>query len=167
MFGRKLRGHGTNNFLKWLWRSFCLFSACLTVLFKNIYIYLLTFGCAGSSLLCGLFSSCGDWGLLSSCSAWASHCSGFLQNRRLQDKRASVVVAPRLWGTGSVVTHRLGCMRHVGYFQIRDRIGVSWTGRWIPYHRAVREALLNRSYKPALIMQARAASIAMLVILNS
>ena len=23
------------------------------------------------------FSSCGEWGLLSSCSAWASHCSGF------------------------------------------------------------------------------------------
>ena len=41
MFGRKLRGHGTNNFLKWLWRSFCLFSACLIVLFKNMYIYLL------------------------------------------------------------------------------------------------------------------------------
>ena len=33
--------------------------------------------CAGSSLLCGLFSSCGEQELLSSCDAWASHCSGF------------------------------------------------------------------------------------------
>ena len=23
------------------------------------------------------FSSCGDWGLLSNCHAWVSHCSGF------------------------------------------------------------------------------------------
>ena len=38
---------------------------------------LLIFGCARSSLLCGLFSSCGKWGLLSSCIVWASHCSGF------------------------------------------------------------------------------------------
>ena len=31
----------------------------------------------GSSLLWGLFSGCGEGGLLSSCSAWASHCAGF------------------------------------------------------------------------------------------
>ena len=36
---------------------------------KLIFIF---FGCAGSSLLCGLFSGCGKQGLLSSCSAWAS-----------------------------------------------------------------------------------------------
>ena len=35
------------------------------------------FGCAGSSLLCGLFSSCGERGQLSSCGSWASHCGGF------------------------------------------------------------------------------------------
>ena len=33
---------------------------------------LLVFGCAGSLLLCGLSSSCGDPGLLPSCSAQAS-----------------------------------------------------------------------------------------------
>ena len=33
--------------------------------FKN-NIYLLIFGCAGSSLMCRLFSSCRVWGLLSS-----------------------------------------------------------------------------------------------------
>ena len=34
-----------------------------------LFIY---FGCAGSSLLLRLFSACGEWGLLSSCSAQAS-----------------------------------------------------------------------------------------------
>ena len=34
--------------------------------------FLFIFDYAGSSLLRGLFSSCGDWGLLPSCSAWAS-----------------------------------------------------------------------------------------------
>ena len=29
------------------------------MVFLNGFIYLLIFGCAGSSLLCGLFSSCG------------------------------------------------------------------------------------------------------------
>ena len=35
------------------------------------------FELAGSSVLCSVFSSCGEQGLLSSCSAWASHCGGF------------------------------------------------------------------------------------------
>ena len=35
------------------------------------------FGCAGSSLLRGLFFSCGDQGLLYCCSELASHCCGF------------------------------------------------------------------------------------------
>ena len=35
------------------------------------------FGCAGSWLLQGLFSSCREQGLFSSGSVWASHCSGF------------------------------------------------------------------------------------------
>ena len=34
------------------------------------------FGCAGSLLLPGRFSSCREWGLLSSYGAQASHCSG-------------------------------------------------------------------------------------------
>ena len=43
--------------------------------FKNFFISLL-FGCAGSSLLCGFFSSC-TAGLLSSGRARASHHSGW------------------------------------------------------------------------------------------
>ena len=35
-----------------------------------IYIYVFIFGCAESSLLRRLFSSCSESGLLSSCSVW-------------------------------------------------------------------------------------------------
>ena len=47
------------------------------LLFK-ICIY---FGCAGSSLLRRLFSSCREWELLSSGSTWASHCGDFSRSR--------------------------------------------------------------------------------------
>ena len=48
-----------------------------------LYIILFIFGCAGSLLLRGLFSSCGEWGLL------------FLAGRRLL-----ITVASLLWSTG-------------------------------------------------------------------
>ena len=41
-------------------------------------IFKIYFGCAGCLLLHRLFSSCGDWQLLSSCSAQASNCGGSL-----------------------------------------------------------------------------------------
>ena len=41
-------------------------------LFKIFSLF--RFGCAGSSSLSGLFSSCGERRLVSSCGAWASHC---------------------------------------------------------------------------------------------
>ena len=43
--------------------------------FKKIYLF--TFGCTGSSLLCGVFSSCREQGLFSSCGTCNSHCSDF------------------------------------------------------------------------------------------
>ena len=46
--------------------------------FNRIIIYGFIFDCARFLLLrMGFFSSWGEWGLLSSCSARASHCSGF------------------------------------------------------------------------------------------
>ena len=45
------------------------------------------FGCAGSSWLGRLFSSCGGWGLLSGCNMWAS----FVRKHRLEGTQASVV----------------------------------------------------------------------------
>ena len=76
------------------------------------------FGYDGSSVLHRLFSSCSKWGLHSSCDAWASHCGGLLLRSTGSSTLASiklrpmgsVVVAPGLQGTGSVVvTCRLSC----------------------------------------------------------
>ena len=40
-------------------------------------MYVGVFGCTGSLMLHGLFSSSGEQGLLSSCGVWDSHCSDF------------------------------------------------------------------------------------------
>ena len=42
-----------------------------------LFTYLFSFGCAGSSLLCGTLSTCGEQRQLSSCSGKASHYGGF------------------------------------------------------------------------------------------
>ena len=46
-------------------------------LLSCLFVYLFIFGCAGSSLLRRLFSSCGKQGLLSSGGIQVSHCSSF------------------------------------------------------------------------------------------
>ena len=76
--------------------------------FFNDFIYLFIFGCAGSSLLLGLSSSCSEQ---------VSHCRASLAAvRRLQGARAAVV-SPGLESTGSiVVTHRLSCSAACGIF---------------------------------------------------
>ena len=75
-------------------------------------IILFIFGCAGSSLLRGLFSSCGEEGLLSSCGVRASRCSGFsCEATRQGSRRAGAVVVAR--GVG------LAAPRHVGSSQTR------------------------------------------------
>ena len=48
-----------------------------TFSFLSLKFLLMYFGSAGSSVPRRLFSSCGKWGLLSSCGVRASHCSGF------------------------------------------------------------------------------------------
>ena len=53
-----------------------------------VYIYIivnkkyLVFDTAGSLLLCGLFSSCHEWGLPSSCGAWGLTVVTFLVAER-------------------------------------------------------------------------------------
>ena len=50
------------------------------------------------------FSSCGGWGLLSSCGAQASHCGGFSCCKAWAlGTGSSVVVARGLWSAGLVV----------------------------------------------------------------
>ena len=70
--------------------------------FKILFIYWLCW----PLLLRGLCSSCGEWALLFSCSAQASHCCGFF------------AVEHGLQGTGSaaVVAHRLSCPTACGSF---------------------------------------------------
>ena len=74
----------------------------LICVFFNCQVFWFTFGCAGSSLLHGLFSSCGEWGLCSSCSAGVSHCDGFFCcAAQALGVWASVVAACELSGCGS------------------------------------------------------------------
>ena len=73
--------------------------------FKSNFYFLL----AGSSLLHGLFSSCGDQRVTSSCRHEALIAVASLAvEHRLYGAQVSVGVAPGLWSTGSlVVVHGL------------------------------------------------------------
>ena len=92
-------------------------------------IYLFIFGCAGSLLLCGLFSRCGEWGLLSSCSMRSSHCGGFSCCRAGALGHAGLsccsVWAQQLWYMGLVAP----C--HVESSQRRDQTHVPCIGSGI------------------------------------
>lgn len=89
-----------------------------------ISFYLFICGCAFSSLLRGAFCSCGEWGLLSGCSASAPHCGGFsCREHRLQSTDFSGCSAQELWHASLVV------LRHVGSSQIRVATCVSCIGR--------------------------------------
>ena len=67
----------------------------------------------------GFVSSCGPWGLLSSCLGWAS-CGGFSR------RPASVAAAPETRSTGSgVVAHRFGCSAERGIFPTQKNGSVS------------------------------------------
>ena len=123
----------------------------------------LSFGKAGSSLLCGLFSSCGDRGhsLYVVCRLLAETTSlvSELELRGMcglqwSQHVGSVVAAPRLWSPGSAVAARglsscgsqalepglssccctgLVALQNVGSSWPRDWTCVSCTGRWILY----------------------------------
>ena len=59
---------------------------------KYNFTYLL-FGCAGSSLLCGLFSCCGEQGLLSLVRRLLIAVASLVAEQGLEGTRASAVVA--------------------------------------------------------------------------
>jgi len=104
-------------------------------LFLEFFIYLSIFGCAGSSLLSGIFSSCSERGPLSGCGAWASHWSGpLIAELDLQGIQASAVAAHGLSSCSSrALEHRLNscgagfsCLWHVGFSWTRDLTHVSY-----------------------------------------
>ena len=115
-----------------------------TVFFVCNFVYFI-FGCARSFLLHGLFSSCGERGLLlCNCSVRASHSSGFscCGARTLgcvgfsSCRVGSAAAALRFWSTGSIV---VACGLHCsveggGSTWIRDQSCVSCIGRQILYH---------------------------------
>ena len=70
------------------------------------------------------FSSCGEQGLLSGCSAWPPRCGGF-SCRTFTDCRAP---AQQLWHTGLVAPW------NVGSSQTRGQTHDSCIGRWILNH---------------------------------
>ena len=99
------------------------------IFFFKVTVFLFCFFCAVSALLNGLFPSCGEWGLLSSCHEGASHCSG---------SSCCGVQAQSLWHTSWIAP------QHVGSSLTRDRTHVSCIGRWnffFSYHRATRKPL--------------------------
>ena len=93
---------------------FCMFWVFRVVLCTYLFI----FGSAGSSLLCRLFCSCGDQGLLASCGARAQWLWLLGSRAQTQNLCHTGLVAPR----------------QVGSSQIRDRTSVSCTSRGILYH---------------------------------
>ena len=59
----------------------------------NLLIYIFIFGCAGSSLLCQLFSNCGQWGHSVAKNRLLIAVASLVAELGLAGLRASVVVA--------------------------------------------------------------------------
>ena len=98
-------------------------TSLLSDLFLYHFIYF--FVCAG---LCGLFSSCSQWGLLSSFRVPASRWGGIPCCR----VRASEVAAPQLWSTGLIaVVHGLSCSWHTAGSRTRGQTHVLHIGRQV------------------------------------
>ena len=115
----------------------------LLFLLKNFIYLFFIFDCAGSLLLCGLFSSFDERELLSNCDTQASHCGGF------SCWGARALGSTGFSSCGSVSRAQAQCLwcrglvapRHVGSSRPRDRTCVSCLGMRILYHWVTREAL--------------------------
>ena len=91
---------------------------------------------AGSSLLHGLFSSCGKWGLLF-VAVWGllDAVASLVTEHRLEGTWTSVVAVHGLRSTGSInKLTSLVALWHVGSSWTRDQTGVSCIGRQILYN---------------------------------
>ena len=105
----------------------------LHISFCPAALYLLVFGCAGSWLLCRLFSSCQERGLRCG-GVQASHCGG--------------LSCCRFWALepGLSISSCSVALQPVGSSWIRDRTRVSCIGRQIVYYGATREAPVVSSF---------------------
>ena len=89
--------------------------------FLKVY-YLFIFGCAGFSLLHGLFPGCSEQGLLSSCSGQASHFRGSSCCRAHSGSRGVGFSSCSVWGSWALerrhssLVHRLICPAACGIF---------------------------------------------------
>ena len=103
-------------------------------IFLNNVMYLSD--CAGTSLLCGLFSTCGEKGLLSSCDGRAFQFGSFSCYRARALEHAGISGCSLwLYSTGSIaVVHRLSYSEACGIFLD------PCIGRQILYHWATRKA---------------------------
>ena len=109
-----------------------------------LFIYLFMFGCAGSSLLWGLFSSCSKWGLLIVVASLVSCCRARgLSSFGSLTLRAQ---AQELWYTGLVAPW------HVWPSQTRDWTHVFHIGRWILHHWATMEAQKSFLSRTAILI---------------
>ena len=116
--------------------------------FKSMYFI---FGCTGFHCCVWAFWSCREGGLLSSCSAQASHCSGFFcYGAQALCAWPAVAAAcgfsscsARLWSRGSAAWHvGLVAPQHVESSQTRDQTLVTYTDRQIRSRRTTREVFL-------------------------
>ena len=94
------------------------YSYCMVLLlFRIFFLKSIYFGCAESSLLCRFFSSCGERGLLFIAVCRLLVVASLVAEHELWGMRASVVVAPKLWSTVSiVVAPKFSCSATYGTF---------------------------------------------------
>ena len=110
--------------------------------FKYIYLFFGVF-CLGLCCSAWAFSSCGEWGILSSYCVWTYSLWRLLWLESTGSRHmASVSAACRLQSAGLIITWFVGLVAlwHVGSSQTRDRTGVQCVARQILNHWATREA---------------------------
>ena len=137
--------------------GFCCTALCLSIssmllliqqqlIFFFLILSFFLFGCTGSSLLCGLFSHFGEWGLLSSCllragfsyRARAGGCAGFsscglwAREHKLSNCGAQASLLQGMWGllgpgiesVSSALAGEFCCLWTFGLFPVLALIDV-------------------------------------------
>ena len=111
---------------------------CVDVFF-NTFIYLV---CTVSLLLCQLFSRCREQGLVSSCRAQASRCG----NISCCGARALGCLGFSSCGSWALEHKFNSCGARQLLHSMWDLTCVSCFGRWVLYHWATRETLVDVFY---------------------